>query len=110
VSVKPVDLTTSTPQEETQEGIMLPQPLVGSQVYYPPLARRLGQSGRVEVAFTVAATGGVSDPQLLKSSGYLDLDMAALLTVTQWHFEPATQHGKAISARTKMILTFHLAG
>ncbi len=45
---------------------------------YPPEARRRGEQGRVTLRFTVDRTGRVDDVDVVKSSGSLRLDNAAL--------------------------------
>lgn len=49
-----------------------------SQKYYPPAAERLGHSGDVKVSFTVAASGMLAGVSVKSSSGYDELDSAAL--------------------------------
>ena len=46
--------------------------------YYPAVAERLGHTGAVKVSFTVAAGGGLASARVKYSSGYDDLDNAAL--------------------------------
>ncbi len=50
---------------------------------YPPLARRRGWQGRVNVGLHVAADGDLTRIRLVKSSGYTLLDRAALRNVAE---------------------------
>ncbi|MFQ5642590.1 MAG: energy transducer TonB [Thiogranum sp.] len=50
---------------------------------YPPLARRRGWQGRVNVGLHVAADGDLTRIRLVKSSGYALLDRAAVRNITE---------------------------
>ena len=75
---------------------------------YPPISKRLNEQGRVVVQLTVEANGSVSNPKLVKSSGYSRLDDAALRCVSYWHYHPATQAGKPIAVTTKAAIDYRL--
>ncbi|HHH43771.1 MAG TPA: energy transducer TonB, partial [Gammaproteobacteria bacterium] len=49
----------------------------------PPLARRRGWQGRVNVGLHVAADGDLTRIRLVQSSGYALLDRAAVRNVTE---------------------------
>jgi periplasmic protein TonB len=49
-----------------------------AQKYYPPAAERLGHTGDVKVSFTVDAGGSLARASIKSSSGYDELDNAAL--------------------------------
>jgi periplasmic protein TonB len=49
-----------------------------AQKYYPPAAERLGHSGNVKVSFTLDAGGGLAGVSVKSSSGFDELDSAAL--------------------------------
>jgi len=48
---------------------------------YPAIARRMGWSGKVTVAFTVCADGSVEELSVVESSGFPVLDKYALETI-----------------------------
>jgi protein TonB len=50
---------------------------------YPPLARRRGWQGRVNVGLHVAADGDLTRIRLIKSSGHALLDRAAVRSITE---------------------------
>jgi protein TonB len=50
---------------------------------YPPIARRHGWQGKVQLGLTVAADGRLSDLSVLSSSGYAVLDADAVRTVAR---------------------------
>jgi len=62
---------------------------------YPIAALRMGESGTTIVEAKVDAAGNVIDTQVHESSGYRDLDRAAVRAVREFVFAPAD--GKAAS-------------
>ena len=68
---------------------------------YPPEAAAAGHEGTVLLAFTITDEGSVVDPKVDVSSGYPELDAAALACVTNWRYHPAMQNGKPISVPWK---------
>ena len=77
-------------------------------VPYPKLARRRGQEGTVWLNVQVDTAGGVSDIQVLESSGFSQLDQAALKTVRRWHFIAARRDGQAEVSYVKIPVKFQL--
>lgn len=76
---------------------------------YPPTARRLGQQGTVILAITVGADGAVSAAQVETSSGFPELDQAAVDWVkAHWRYKPAMQGGAAVPSATKAAVKFDL--
>jgi protein TonB len=76
---------------------------------YPPMARRLSQQGTVILAITVAADGSVSAAQIATSSGFPELDQAALNWVkAHWRYKPAMQGGVAVPSTTQAAVKFDL--
>jgi TonB family protein len=74
---------------------------------YPSRALEKGQEGWVIVSYVVQPDGTVADPIVVESSGILDFERAALKTVLNWSFEPATLDGKPVQqCQTKAQLTF----
>ena len=71
---------------------------------YPRLARRKGHEGVVTVAISVAKDGVVAYAEVMSSSGYKELDEAALSAVRSARFAPATSDG--VSVRGELRLTF----
>ncbi len=60
---------------------------------YPPLSRRLGETGRVMLRVLIGADGQPKDVRIAQSSGYERLDQAAQETVRKWRFVPGTRNG-----------------
>jgi TonB family protein len=68
-------------------------PAVPHTLIYPPIANWNAQQGTVQLQLLVGTDGWVSDARISMSSGYVQLDAAALLTVGYWHYLPATRDG-----------------
>ena len=71
---------------------------------YPRTARRKGHEGVVTVAISVAEDGVVAHAEVVSSSGYEELDAAALSAVRTARFAPAMSDG--VSVRGELRLTF----
>lgn len=56
---------------------------IGGNSRYPEYARRTGQEGTVDLVFAVRENGDVEDLKLLKSSGFIVLDVEALRNVRE---------------------------
>ncbi|MEW5863192.1 MAG: TonB family protein [Pseudomonadota bacterium] len=77
---------------------------------YPPLARRLGEQGRVILRVLVNAEGRAEEVQIRTSSGYLRLDEAARDAVRHWKFVPAKRGSEAVRAWVLIPISFKLEG
>ena len=61
------------------------------------IAVRLNHQGEVALSFTIAEGGAVKNVTVVKSSGYEELDQAAIACVTQFRYRPVIQNGKPIA-------------
>lgn len=75
---------------------------------YPPLARRMGEEGRVVLRVQVTAQGTADSVELMTSSGSDRLDQAALKAVRNWRFVPARRGGEAVASAVLVPITFKL--
>lgn len=75
---------------------------------YPPLARRMGEEGRVMLRVYVETTGLPSKVEIRTSSGSERLDQAALEAVRRWKFVPAKQAGQVVAASVVVPISFSL--
>lgn len=75
---------------------------------YPRLSKRMGEQGEVRLRVLVAVDGRVASVQLSRSSGYDRLDEAALESVKQWRFKPATQGGEPLETWVEVPVKFVL--
>jgi protein TonB len=64
------------------------------------------ESGAVKLALTIAANGSVPEALVTASSGFGDLDAAAVITARGWHYIPATKAGTPIAVRVTTTIVF----
>ncbi|MBS0470699.1 MAG: energy transducer TonB [Proteobacteria bacterium] len=81
-------------------------------IFYPALSTRLGHSGDVLVSYDVDTEGNITHVKVLKSSGYDELDNAAVACVaTHWRSTPAYRGKTPIaSPGHQAIIAFRLEG
>lgn len=79
-----------------------------AQPAYPPLSRRLGESGQVDVRLRVSADGRVSEAWVVGRSGYPRLDRAALAAVMAWNCHPPMRDGVAVDLVTTTQVEFRI--
>lgn len=75
---------------------------------YPPLARRMGEQGRVVLRVRVTPDGAAGEVLLHASSGSPRLDESALATVRRWKFVPARRGVEAVAAWVHVPIVFTL--
>lgn len=76
---------------------------------YPARSRRRGEQGTVTLHVLIAASGAVERVELIESSGFRDLDEAALDTVrSRWRFVPARRDGIAFESWAVVPIRFAL--
>jgi TonB family protein len=75
---------------------------------YPKAAQSNGESGTVTVGAYVDANGKVTKYNIAQSSGFADLDQAALQSVLNWRFVPAKQGGNPVSDWTTVKIVYQL--
>lgn len=62
---------------------------------YPKNALRNGDTGIVSLALLIGTNGQVTESKIQKSSGFRDLDRAAMAALSMCKFKPATNNGVA---------------
>lgn len=75
---------------------------------YPRLSKRMGEQGEVRLRVLVAVDGRVASVQLSRSSGFERLDEAAMESVKQWRFKPATQGDETLETWVEVPVKFVL--
>ena len=75
---------------------------------YPRAAQRRGQSGWVDIVFTVAMDGSVKDIEVINSSPDGVFDNSAIRAVEKWAFEPVYDNGVLVEKRAGSRLVFAL--
>ncbi len=85
-----------------------PRPTRTIKPEYPLGSRRRGEEGGVVLEIAVDARGGVEHVEVVQSSGFAELDAAALRAARAARFTPARQDGRAVAARARLTLDFKL--
>lgn len=75
---------------------------------YPPLARRMGEEGKVILRVSVNPQGTADSVEIRTSSGSPRLDEAAQKTVRNWKFIPAKRGETAIQSWVLVPIIFKL--
>ncbi len=71
------------------------QLLSGADMVYPPAAKAEGMEGYVVIRYDVTAQGAVANPEVVEAEPEGVFEEAALASIAQWRFRPATAGGKA---------------
>lgn len=80
------------------------------QADYPPMARRMGEEGRVLLQVLVNDKGRAEKVEILKSSGFSRLDESAKLALLRALFKPYLEDGKATTILATASINFSLRG
>ena len=76
---------------------------------YPVAARTASHQGIVTLTITVGPTGEVANAAVAQSSGFPELDQAAVAWVMgHWKYKPAVQDGVAVTSTTQAAVKFDL--
>jgi protein TonB len=76
---------------------------------YPEISKRRGENGTAIVRFVVGLTGRIETVQLQTSSGYTQLDEAALAAVHAGVCQPYSENGVAVRAAYSQSFVFGLS-
>ncbi len=79
-----------------------------AQPAYPDGAQANGEQGTVIVDVYVNSNGRPTKARIVRSTGFNDLDNAALEGVLNWRFVPAERAGETVSDWTKVQIDFQL--
>jgi TonB family protein len=75
---------------------------------YPRAAQRRGDTGWVDVLFTVTVDGSVTNVEIRDASPKGTFDSAAIRAVERWEFEPYSENGEVIETRAGVRMMFAL--
>ena len=76
---------------------------------YPVEARTMSHQGTVLLQMTVTAQGDVASASVVTSSGFAELDQAAIAWVVgHWKYKPAIQGGNAVPSQIQAAVSFDL--
>jgi protein TonB len=62
----------------------------------------------VTLLVLVGVDGSVKDVQVDKSSGFRELDRAAMETVRRWRFNPTVRNGQKVEGYARVPVNFNL--
>ena len=75
---------------------------------YPSILRNAGVAGQVIVWFFISEEGRVLDRRVFRSSGYVQLDEAALRVADVFRFTPALNREKIVQVWIRFPITFQV--
>ena len=75
---------------------------------YPPRSRWNGEEGTTILRVHVEESGRAGEVELQQSSGFADLDRAAIKSAKSWLFQPARVGGKPVSGWVTVPVAFKL--
>jgi TonB family protein len=75
---------------------------------YPILAQRLSEEGDVRLRVLVLSSGEVGDVRVVQSSGYAQLDAAALIGVGYWYYIPAMKDHQPVDCWVDVLIRFRM--
>lgn len=75
---------------------------------YPAAARRARSQGTVTLEIAVLVSGGAGDVRVAASSGFAELDVAAIEAVRDWRFSPAASGGVPVESIVEIPVRFVL--
>jgi protein TonB len=78
------------------------------KVDYPKSSLMNEEQGTVSLSFQVSATGDVMESKVEKSSGFKNLDKAAIKSMSACKFKPGTKDGKPDVTWTKVDYAWKL--
>lgn len=85
-----------------------PKVLSAPKPGYPESAKKQGHEGTVVVGLTISVDGTVSSAWVNSSSGYGELDNAAVNAVYSWQFVPAKRGKTPIESTTSVPVEFDI--
>ena len=77
-------------------------------VDYPERARLNKEEGDITLSVLVTAQGKVADAKVEKSTGFRELDKAAIVAVARCTFVPASKDGSAVESWTTVRYSWKL--
>lgn len=100
--------SASQPEMADETAPLIPSRLLSFPQRYPPQSKARGEEGTVGLLLEIHVNGTVGHVEVVKSSGYPDLDRAAQVSVKNARFAPATRRGKPVATTKRMDVTYRL--
>lgn len=85
-----------------------PKPRRAIRPEYPKGARQRGEQGTVVLEIEVGADGSCAAVKVVVSSGFAELDAAAVRAARSAWFRPAVSDGRAVASTAQLSLVFRL--
>ena len=85
-----------------------PRPFKTIRPDYPKGARQRGEEGNVDLELAISANGRVESVSVVRSSGYPELDAAAVRAAKNARFTPAKSGRVAVASTARLTITFKL--
>lgn len=98
--------TASAPSQARVDAPPRPRRTIRPQ--YPKGARLRGEQGNVGLEILVNAEGTVDEVKVVTSSGFAELDEAAVKAAKAAKFRPAESGGRMVASTARLTLTFRL--
>ena len=92
----------------SEEADSPPTPISKLPPTYPSALLSKGVGGRVMISCVIDASGQVASSTIKQSSGYSELDKAALVAVARWKFKPAVKEGRSIKSTCSVPFNFEV--
>lgn len=100
--------TAASRAESGEESDREPSPHFNPKPRWPAEALARRWQGRVLLRLEIASDGTVDDVQVMQSSGFDILDLAAVEAVRDWRFTPARRGGTSVAVTRSLPIHFRL--
>jgi TonB family protein len=107
-TVKPVHARPAAAPAQTADALPVATGEPHACPDYPPRARERKETGVTSLVFTVTTAGTVRDINVTASSGYGDLDDAAVACAAKWQYRPAMKGGAPVDVSTEATVQWSL--
>ena len=98
------NVTMPSYPEGGQQGLLM---FLAKNTKYPKSAREMGHEGRVATRFVIVKDGSIVDAQVVRSSGYPELDAEAIRVISSMpKRNPGTLNGRPIRVRFTLPVMF----
>ena len=84
------------------------RPFRALKTHYPVGSRRRGEEGDVGVRLRITKRGTVESAEVVKSSGFAELDREARKACLSWRFIPARGKSGTVASETEYTVSFRL--
>jgi TonB family protein len=102
------DFGWSLQRDEAELPPTPPRVLSRTPPRYPPLAMARRHQGQVLLQVEIGQDGRPGEVRVARSSGYQELDQAAVAAARQWRFRPASRNGRPVATRARVPVNFVL--